>query len=341
MNLKTYTLAALIALGHAVQPAEAEDIAGFDRFDVRAEHRSQLVAGSIWYPPGGRTYRSVIGENPVFVGTSVFVGAPVAEGQHPVVLFSHGSGGNMDGLGWLSSRLALAGAIVIAVNHPGSTSGDSSPRRSLHLTDRAADLSAALDTVLADPNLGPFIDQSRITAMGFSLGGSTALKLAGATFDRLVFRDYCLARQDTDVGCIFLAKGGVDLDHLPANWDVSTVDPRITSTIAIDPGFTHAIGAESAALLTMPTLVINLGEDRWEAVDVGPEGSDFVARLPKARYHITDTANHFTFLPVCKPAGEAILREEQDDPVCTDPEGTDRAAIHEEIAGQIRAFLDL
>ncbi|MFC7421186.1 hypothetical protein ACFQNF_15090 [Iodobacter arcticus] len=43
-------------------------------------------------------------------------------------------------LAWLASALAQRGVLVLAVNHPGSMSGDSSPRQSLLLDERAADL---------------------------------------------------------------------------------------------------------------------------------------------------------------------------------------------------------
>ena len=54
---------------------------------------------------------------------------------------------------------------------------------------------------------------------------------------------------------------------------------------------------------------------------------------------ITD-ATHFTAMPLCKPAGEAILLSEGDDPVCTDPQGRGRAAIHSLISEQIITDLE-
>jgi hypothetical protein len=52
-------------------------------------------------------------------------------------------------------------------------------------------------------------------------------------------------------------------------------------------------------------------------------------------------ANHFTAMPLCKPAGEAILAEEKDDPVCTDPAGGDRQTIHDRIIQRIAAHFGL
>ena len=332
---------ALAAIGLA-SVAAADPIAGYDRFEIAAPHRAAPVAASIWYPPGTPTYRGLIGDNAVFEGTSAYVGAAIAEEQFPLVLLSHGSGGNMDNLSWLSSRLALRGAMVLAVDHPGSTSGDSSPRRSVRLAERAADLRAALDHVLADPAFAPHVDRLRIAALGFSLGGATALNLAGARADRDLYRDYCARFGEAAVDCVFLAKGGVDLANLPDAFEEDMRDPRVGAAIAIDPALTYAFTEASIAQMDLPVLLINLGgEDRWMAADVSERGSNLTGRLPRAEYATVGPANHFTFLALCKPAGREILAEERDDPICDDPAGTDRAAIHEQIVERIATFLRL
>jgi predicted dienelactone hydrolase len=58
-------------------------------------------------------------------------------------------------------------------------------------------------------------------------------------------------------------------------------------------------------------------------------------------YATFSPANHFTFLALCKPGGRERLAEEHDDPICDDPPGTDRAAIHQEIVERIAAFMRL
>ncbi|NDW03034.1 hypothetical protein GTK09_01210 [Jiella sp. 40Bstr34] len=318
-----------------------EPLAGYDRFDITASHRAVLVPGSIWYPASTRTYAVPIGDNPVFTGTRALVGAAAQGGKHPLILLSHGSGGNMDGLGWLSSELAQRGALVVAVNHPGTTSGDSSPRRTPRLDQRAKDLSAALDTVLADPSFGPLIDKSRISALGFSLGGSTVIDLAGGRFERTKFRDYC--KRFADQGdCVFFQKGGIDFDHLPVEMEADVRDPRISSIVAVEPGLTDALSDESIAAMTLPVQLIGLGAPNpWRAVDVSASGSNLAARLPRASLETIRPASHFTFLGLCKPEAAQLLEAEQDDPVCTDPEGSDRATIHARVIEAVARFLGL
>ena len=57
-------------------------------------------------------------------------------------------------------------------------------------------------------------------------------------------------------------------------------------------------------------------------------------------------ATPFSMLPVCKPHGAAILEDEGDYPVCTDPAGTDpastdRAAVHDTVIASMASKLGL
>lgn len=338
------TIAATTAVSSAA-PA-AQELPGYDRLTIHPPHRAEAVAASVWYPAASPTYRGEVGANPVFRGQRVMMGPPVAPGRHPLVVLSHGSGGNMDGLGWLSAGLVARGAMVLAVNHPGSTSGDSSPRRSLLLDERAADLSRALDALMASPDFAPFVDPDRITAAGFSLGGGTALQLGGMRLDRDAFADWCAA---VDVGnsradCSFFARGGVDFARLPDGFAADLRDARISAVAALDPAFTHSATDDSVAAMTLPVLVVNLGEagaGLWPAADAGSTGSDMVARLPDGRLVVIAPATHFTALSECTPEAPALLEDEGDDPVCTDPEGTDRAAVHAAVVDAIADFIGL
>ncbi|MCV0429009.1 MAG: alpha/beta fold hydrolase [Roseibium sp.] len=320
--------------------AHGEELAGYDRFAVSAAHRPALMSGSVWYPAGTRTYAGFIGKGPVFKGTKALVGAGVKSGRYPVVLFSHGSGGNMDALSWLASELAKQGIMVVGVNHPGSMSGDSSPRRSLQPAERAGDLSAALDHLLSDPYFSRFIDPDRIVAAGFSLGGATALTMAGVTFEPETYADYCGRFGDAAPDCVFFAKGDVDLVSMADGLASSGRDQRVRSAVAIDPGFTYAVNDESLSAVTMPIQLISLGEENlWKAADVGSNGSNLTGKLENVTHVSLSPANHFTFLGECTEQGAAILEEEQDDPICDDPQGTDRADIHKQIVKVIAGFL--
>lgn len=321
--------------------AQAEGLPGYDRMDVFSPHRAWPVQASVWYPAGTRTYVGRVGDNPIFQGEAVLMGPRVAEGRHPLVLFSHGSGGNMDNMGWLLSGLAQRGAVVLAVNHPGSTSGDSSPRRSMQLDQRAQDISAALDVLLQEPAFADFVDTENVTALGFSLGGATALNLGGVTFDAARYAPYC-AKDGSQADCTFFDKGGVDFANLPEGFSAVAGDARVTAVAAIDPGFTWVATDESLAAFDLPLMLMNLGaEDRQAATDASAQGSGLAARVPQTQYRSFAPANHFTALPVCQEMAAEILADEGEDPICDDPLGADRVSIHGEMLDAVAAFIGL
>ncbi|MDO5612909.1 MAG: hypothetical protein Q4G14_06655 [Paracoccus sp. (in: a-proteobacteria)] len=258
----TLSLTTAIMLAVLAAPVLADTLSGNDRLDIDAPHRARLVSGLIWYPAGASTYAVPIGDGPLFEPPRALVGAAVAEGRHPLVLLSHGSGGNADGLGWLSSGLAGHGAIVLAVKHPGSTTGDSSGWRALDFSARAADLSAALDQLLADPGFAAFIDPDRISALGFSLGGATAPGLGGARFDGAVHQANCID-DPAAADCSFFLRRGVDFSKA-RGFDADMRDPRVTRAVAVDPGFIGAIIGGS--LTAMPRSISSI----WAK---GPTGS--------------------------------------------------------------------
>ena len=75
--------------------------------------------------------------------------------------------------------------------------------------ERAWDVSAALDTVLADPNFAPHIDPERVYSIGFSMGGATALQLAGLRGDIGAFKAHCTGAGVRHLGRKYFAAVGV------------------------------------------------------------------------------------------------------------------------------------
>ena len=110
-----------------------------------------------------------MGENAVFIGVPVIEGAAAAEGQHPVILLSHGLGGRIETNAWLSAGLAARGAIVLSVNHPKSTSSDFDLRQAWEHWTRARDLQGVLDWLLDEPHWMPRVDGTRVAAVGYSV----------------------------------------------------------------------------------------------------------------------------------------------------------------------------
>lgn len=321
----------LIALAITAASKLTAQEAGVTEFTLSADHHDMQV--SVMFPATGDTSR-IYAENAVFYGTPILQNATAKSGKHPVVLLSHGWGGNYKRMAWLSAGLVSKGAIVVAVNHPNSTTFDLNFDTAFNHWTRAQDLSAALDHVLQNPQFAPLIDETRIYATGFSYGGWTALSLAGVTARREGFSQYCAAAGAGSQICAQMAQKGGGISTIDQTlYEASYHDHRIKSVVAIDPGLTWSLTPQNVEDLDVPLLLIQLGnaQDRLNATDTSAQGSNFEALVPEATIENIAPAMHFSALGVCKPAGEAILKEENDDPVCTDPPGTDRAAVLEQI----------
>ncbi len=147
----------------------------------------------LWYPADEREAAYLY----LYQRGQVAVDADVAEGKHPLVLFSHGFMGASDQSIYIMEALARAGYIVAAVNHNDAllNQRDQSvvPPRAFDLdewndmmyADRRHDVVMLLDELLAwnetsDHRFEGRIDPEEIGAIGHSLGGYTVMGLAGA-----------------------------------------------------------------------------------------------------------------------------------------------------------------
>ncbi|MEO0671116.1 MAG: alpha/beta fold hydrolase [Pseudomonadota bacterium] len=338
---RTASLAVAASAVLASADAFANELPGYDRLAISAPHRAALVQGSVWYPLGTMTYRSRVGDSAIFKGAPVAMGAGIKPGRHSLIVLSHGSGGNMDGLAWLASKLVAEGFMVLAVNHPGSTSGDSSPRRSIKVWERARDLSTALEALLADPAFAMHVDRERIAAMGFSLGGLSVLQLAGLVPDKQAFVDYC-ARMKGARDCVFLAKGGVRPEAIDASgFERPAQDGSISAVVAVDPAMGYAFKPQSFTAVDLPVRIINLGKgaDLWPEVDAGPTGSDLARKLPSGSLSYVAPADHYAFLGECREGARQLLDREGGDPICENAPGSVRSVVHRDVAKQVVAFL--
>ncbi len=336
---RLFVLSPILSLALAASGAAA-DPAGYKAFTIYAPHHQRDMEGAVWYPTDGEGRSAVFAENPIFYGVDIVEDAPVLEGLHPVVVLSHGMGGTVRSLAWLASGLAEQGAVVISVNHPNSTWGDFDLAANLHHWTRVQDLSLALDTVMADPEFAGHLDTSRVMVAGFSYGGWTALSMGGLRGNRAGYIAHCDSYGAASVHCGDVQAAGLDLTDVDETaWNASYADPRITHVSAIDPGLVWGVDSADVAGLSEHTRLIGLGAGAARLLATDFDTSGFAALLPDARIGRIVPATHFSALPLCKPMGAAILAEEQDDPVCTDPDGTDRAQVHAEIIDHIWADL--
>lgn len=338
MRFRCALLALLLAAAStAISPAAAEPPqVGVRTLAVPAPERgSKPLTVTVWYPAAAGGEAALVGDNRVFEGTPARRDAPLATGRFPLVLVSHGSGGSIETLGWLAVPLVEAGFVVAGPNHPGTTSGNSTPLDTTRMWERTADLSAVLTALTEDPAWSAHLDAGRVGVLGFSLGGHTALSIVGARASREAYARYC-EDLPTMPDCVWFASGGVDLRAVDDRFEQSNRDPRITAAVAIDPSVAQAFVAESLHAIAVPVDIVNLGDAA--AIPVAVAAAPIAAAIPAGRYERVADAVHMSFLAECQPGAKAFLAEiGETDRLCDDGVSRTRADIHAEIAAKVVA----
>lgn len=307
-------------------------------------HNARPLEMVVWYPSTATTATQLIGDNPVFVGASAMPDAPPAAGKHPLVVLSHGYRGNWNNQIWLASALARKGYIVAAINHPGSTTHDRSPQAAAQLWQRPVDLRRAIDGVVAQPEKFGAVADGRIAVVGHSLGGWTALEIAGARFDPKRFAQDCDAHPQLSSCTVYAQMKPAGTTESKAALAADWRDQRVTAVVTLDLGLSRGLTDQSLAALPVPALVIAAGALSRE-LPAALESANLAKRLPAAssRYVEISDASHFTFMSMCKPGAQSVLEAEVpgDGIICRDGEnGRARDVIQQQVSSLIAAFLE-
>ena len=311
---------------------------GYQTTTLQVPHRDVLLNLFIWYPTDDDRPTELIGQNALFYGHYVRPNAQPKSGTHPVVVFSHGSGGNALQLGWLAEALAEKGYVVLATNHPGTTSRDSLPERTVMIWERAKDLTEILNWAENPTIEGLSLDTANISVAGFSLGGHSALAISGLQVSKAKFIEYC--DRNADIwDCGWLAQGGVYFTEINADlYDARYLDSRVGATIAIDPALAPAAIIESAARITHPVMVINF--EPHEGVPEALDAARITEAMPNARYKAIPKSWHFSFLPEYSLLGKIVIGLGGEENICSDWKLRDRSDVHQALINQIVPSLD-
>ncbi|AFZ34656.1 protein of unknown function DUF1400 [Stanieria cyanosphaera PCC 7437] len=189
---------------------------------------------------------------------------PNTFGRLPLIVISHGLGGDRTTFAYLATHLASYGFAVAVPEHPGSNAGQIQAlfngfanRVTLpeELIDRPLDIKFLLDHL--ETNYEPQLQVRRVGIIGQSFGAYTALALAGA---RLNFASLNQACQDIDnslnlsllLQCIAL--------ELP-NQRYNLRDERIVAAIAINPLTSAVFGQEGISEIKIPIMLIASSAD--------------------------------------------------------------------------------
>jgi predicted dienelactone hydrolase len=248
--------------------------------------------------------------------------APVTTGaRFPIVLFSHGGSGPGTPLVHrdLLLHLAREGFIVIAPFHPGTGQP---------FVDRPRQIHKALDSVLADPRFSKRADPDRIGMAGFSFGGAVTLIVAGAMIDLAHLSAYCHDHADDSRACDGIATDGSWAKVPPSR---KSDDALPLKTLVLLEPYGALFERKGLVSLDLPILIYSASQS-----DLRTEGNALALAkaLPRPPQQVAVPGNHFVFVDPCSPILATRAPE-----VCSDPPGTDRAAIHRRFRREISDFL--
>jgi len=231
--------------------------------------------------------------------------AKIIEGRFPLVVISHGNGGSHLLYRTIGTHLAKNGYIVASVEHYGNNRNNNELENTTeNLMNRPRHIILAIDAMLSDDEFCRNIAPNRIAMIGHSMGGYTALALAG----------------------------GIPRTREGQRVEVPT-DPRIRAIVLLAPGAGWFMN--SLDKVTIPILTLTAEHDAitpaWNAEVVLKS----IPHRSQVTFSQIKNAGHFPFL---RPFPDTM--KNPNFPPSTDPIGFDRDELHTRLPTYILDFLD-
>lgn len=231
----------------------------------------------------------------------------------PLVIFSHGNGGSSWGYRDLAKLIVGAGYVVALVEHTGNCRSDNSKEKTLaNLENRPRHISRVIDASFADPIIGRHLAAGRIAVIGHSMGGYTALAIAGG-------KPWAAPHETPD--------------QKPCPVKIEP-DNRIRSIVLLTPATPWFNVPDGLTNARVPVLMFSGEKD---TVTPATHAETVINGLPdrsKLKHVVIPNAGHFSVMSKV-PASMAS----PDFLPSTDPEGFDRDAYRPTMFAEIRKFL--
>ncbi|MBS0604943.1 MAG: hypothetical protein JSS60_07920 [Verrucomicrobia bacterium] len=305
---------------------------GITTFHYYDKERNRPIVTEIWYP--------VDPESPAKAPAGFWLrcdesrDAPISnkKSRYPLVLMSHGSGGDRFNMSWLAEVLASNGYIVAAMDHYGNTWNNKIPEAYAKPWERPKDISFVLDQLLSDSPFKDRIDQDRIGFAGYSLGGATGIWIAGAEATDLS-NAHVKANTAQDLADIVSPEILDTIDFSKACG--SYRDPRINAVFVMAPALGWMFEGNSLEKIDIPVFIVAPEKDL--VVPTEKNAKVFASKIAKATLKILPgEATHYVFLNRANAVGKRFLEARY----CEDPASIDRKKLHEEIAKKSVFFFD-
>ncbi len=252
--------------------------------------------------------------------------------QYPLIIMSHGNGGDRFNISWLAEILAANGYIVAAMDHYGNTWNNKIPALYAKPWERPKDVSFVLDQLLDHPVLKDHIDPQTIGFVGYSLGGATGMWIAGAQINGVPPQDICAicASELPDfVSSEVLSQ--IDFHEALQSYH----DPRFSAIFTMAPALGWLFDETSLKKIDVPICIVSTNKD--QVVPMEKNAHIFARAIRKATLKIINNGgDHYVFLNRASLIGKRLLEPR----FFEDPQHVDRVQVHEEVGATAVAFFD-
>ncbi len=266
--------------------------------------RNRPLETEIWYPTKDTTKINITTEYP-FKLPPTSKDANFIPEKFPLILLSHGTGGNRINHMWLACELASNGYIVVAVDHYGNTFDNKIPENFVKVWDRPLDFKFLLDNILNTKKFNAIIDTTKIGMAGFSLGGYTTIAMAGGVIDYHQIKEFSITKEGKnefnlpEMGDVskfitpeIVKKGNTNFKNLK--------DDRVTAFVAMAPAIGQGF-QQKEQFKNINDSILIIGAEKDERTPVETNAKHYHKLIKNSNYiELKGNIGHYVFMNEAK-----------------------------------------
>lgn len=286
-----------------------EDYVGYCQVEVADPQLALTIPVAVLYPTRTPEAEETVGAYRLNVARD----APVREGVFPLVLISHGTGGSPLVYRTLAHHLARNGFVVGLPEHPFNNRDNNSWEGTIeNLTARPRHLQLVVNHLFTQVYVAVHLMPDTVALIGHSLGGYTALALAGG------------------VPTSFPNESPDGQRHpIP-----TLADGRVKALVLLAPATPWFMDEGALRNVRVPILMLTAEKDAHTSPEHAQIVRAGVSDAQQIEHRVVQNAGHFSFL---SPFPEARISPAF--PPSQDLIGFNRARFHEELNAEVLAFL--
>jgi predicted dienelactone hydrolase len=276
--------------------------AGFKQFEITDNQNKISFPALLMYPTNVPSKHIKLGPFSV----AAYPEAPIKQGTFPLIIISHGGGGNYLGYLTIAQYLAEHGYIVASLEHYKNNRKDNDLGNTKeNLENRPRHVNLTIEAIYSDPFFKDHVDKENIAIIGHSLGGYTALAVAGG-------KPWTRDKEAVLV----------------------TSHPGVKAIILLAPATSFFSPKGSLDNVTIPIYLVVAEKDDITPTNHSEIVSSGIPDKSKLLFEEVKNAGHFSFLsPFPKSLTHRKIIPSQD------PDGFDREAFHHSLNKKILQFL--